>query len=204
MTAQFPEGEISAALSSLQRLSDDELQQFLDNEDFFERTVMDLPQVQKWQNEKEMLLASNKSLAEYNLTFEPKLKEGKQSLMNLYQQARSLTDELETKRAQFESLSSRTSLDTTHALLATAAAESEEKSDALTESFLDPHSEIDVDTFLSQFVPLRVTAHLRKLKADKMAEIVNSQRTRPNYSSTSSPYPNNAQMMPQPGPSPYM
>lgn len=48
-----------------------------------------------------MLLASNKSLAEYNLTFEPKLKEGKQSLMNLYQQARSLTDELETKRAQY-------------------------------------------------------------------------------------------------------
>lgn len=47
-----------------------------------------------------MLIASNKSLAEYNLGFEPTLKEGKQSLMELYQKARSLTDELETKRAQ--------------------------------------------------------------------------------------------------------
>lgn len=56
--------------------------------------------MKKWENDKEILIASNKSLAEYNLTFEPKLKEGKQGLMELYQKARALTDELETKRAQ--------------------------------------------------------------------------------------------------------
>jgi len=195
MTAQLPEAEISAALQSLNRLSDDELQKFIESEEYFENFVSQLPQVKKWENDKEMLIASNKSLAEYNLTFEPKLKEGKQGLMELYQKARSLTDELETKRAQLESLSSRTSLDTTHALLQAAAAEAEEKSDALTESFLD--GSMELESFLAQFVPLRVSAHLRKLKADKMAEIVNSHRTRSTFSAV--PYPtNNHPMMPHP------
>lgn len=57
-------------------------------------------QVKQWDSEKEMLMASNKSLAEYNLAYEPKLKDGKAVLMELYEKARALADELETKRAQ--------------------------------------------------------------------------------------------------------
>jgi len=45
-------------------------------------------------------MASNKSLAEFNLTFEPKLQAGKAALMELYEQARGVTDEMETRRAQ--------------------------------------------------------------------------------------------------------
>lgn len=88
-------------------------------------------------------------------------------------------------------------MDTTHALIQTAAAESEEKSEALTESFLD--GSMDLDSFIGDYVPLRVTAHLRKLKADKMGELANAHRTRPTFSS-GVPYPtNNHSMMPQPG-----
>jgi len=45
-------------------------------------------------------MASNRSVAEYNLTFEPKLREGKAALMEHYERARALSDELETKRGQ--------------------------------------------------------------------------------------------------------
>lgn len=94
-----------------------------------------------------------------------------------------------------ESLGSRTSLDTTHALLLSAAAESEEQSDNLSESFLD--GSLDLESFLSQYVPLRQTSHLRKLKADKLAELISSQqRSRGSYSGA--PYPTTP-MMPQPG-----
>jgi hypothetical protein len=57
--------------------------------------------VKAWEAEKDVLMAANKSLAESNLTFEPMLREGKSTLIELYEKARSLTDELETKRATF-------------------------------------------------------------------------------------------------------
>jgi len=194
MSAQLPESDVTNALSSLERLTDDELKRLINDEDNFDDFVRNLPQVQKWENDKEVLLASNKSLAEYNLSFEPTLTEGKLELTELYKKVRNLMDEVETKRAQLESLGSRTSLDTTHALLLTAHAESEEQTDGLSESFLN--GSLDVESFLSQYVPLKQVSHLRKLKADKLAELIHSQRSREgNISST--PYPT-TQMMPQP------
>lgn len=182
-------------------------------------------------------MASNKSLAEFNLTFEPKLKTGKAALMELYEKARGVTDELETKRAQLgecclsirllvlifiecslsnlnerspdfffififypimiESLYSRTSLDTTHALLQTAALEAEEESDKITEQFLD--GLMDAETFMSQYEPARCLSHMRRLKSEKMAELVKqSQRGRTSFS-TSVPYPTSPPQMPMPG-----
>jgi len=129
------------------------------------------------------------------LTYEPKLKEGKTVLMELYEKARSLTDELETKRAQLESLSSRTSLDTTYALLQTASAEAEEESETISEQFLS--GGMETDAFITKFVAQRTTAHLRRLKSEKMGELVSSQRTRPSFNA---PYPTGPGMpMPMPG-----
>jgi len=171
------------------------------------------------------MMASNKSLAEFNLTYEPKLKDGKATLMALYEKARSLTDELEPKRAQLgkliviflvfiasiakyknrkgfivfivflESLSSRTSLDTTYALMQAASAEAEEECDGLSEKFVE--GQMDPETFLNQFLPLRTTAHLRRLKCEKMGELISSQRNRASFNSA--PYPTIPASMPMPG-----
>ena len=43
-------------------------QDILNNEDKFDQFIRDLPQMKALQEEKEMLLTSNKSLAEYNLS----------------------------------------------------------------------------------------------------------------------------------------
>jgi len=201
MAASLPEHDVANALSSIERLTDEELSKLLSDEDYFEDFIKKLAQVQKWENDKEILIASNKSLAEYNLTFEPKLNEGKQALVELYERARRLKEELVTKQAQLESLGARTSLDTTHALLQAAAAESEEKSDSLTEQFLE--GSLDSDEFIKKFVELRTEAHTRKLKAEKMGELINTQRTSRSYSTggIGVPYPTNSGMMiPQPMP----
>jgi len=190
---QLPEAEIHSALATLQSLSDEDLQGLIDDEAKFESYVIALPQVRNVEAEKEMLIASNKSLAEFNLAYEPKLKEGKATLMELYEKARSLTDELETKRGQLESLNSRTSLDTTYALLQTACAEADEESETVSEKLL--HGDMDVDSFTQQFVPLRVKAHLRRLKAEKMGELVTSTQRNRSYSA---PYPTGPAQMPQP------
>jgi len=190
--------DVEEAVKNLEVLTDDQLSKLMNDEAAFEEYFKNLPQIRKWEGEKDTLMATNKSLAEFNLTFEPKLKAGKAALMELYEQARGVTDELETKRAQLESLYSRTSLDTTHALLQTAAMEADEESEKLAEQFLD--GSLDVDAFMNQFEPLRCKAHMRKLKTEKMAELVQqSNRGRTGYSSSAVPYPTSPPQMPMPG-----
>lgn len=60
--------------------------------------------------------------------------------------------------------------DTALALLQTAAAESEETSEQIVKQFLD--KELPIDGFLEQFMVSRKAMHLRKLKADKMSELI--------------------------------
>lgn len=97
-----------------------------------------------------------------------------------------------------ESLYSRTSLDTTHALLETASMEADEESEKLTEQFLD--GSIDIDAFINQFEPLRCKAHMRRLQTEKMAELVQqSQRGRISFPSAGVPYPTSPPNMPMPG-----
>lgn len=57
-------------------------------------------------------------------------------------------------------------------ILKAASAESEEKSDKIAEDFLD--SSLSMDEFLDQFKSVRMEMHLRKLKVDKMKELLRS------------------------------
>jgi len=195
MSTQLPDGELNSALGNLMALTDDELIKLIEDDSAFESFVQNLAQVKQWESEKEMLMTSNKSLAEFNLTYEPKLTEGKAALMELYERARSLGDEVEIKRAKVESLSSRTSLDTTYAVLQTAAAEADEESETFAEKFL--LGEVDVDTFVNKFISLRTTAHLRRVKSEKMGDIVQAQRNRSTFSTA--PYPTGSPSIPMPG-----
>lgn len=55
-------------------------------------------------------------------------------------------------------------------ILKASAAESEEKSDQISENFLDKG--ITIDEFLDEFKSIRIEMHLRKLKVDKMQELL--------------------------------
>lgn len=56
-------------------------------------------QVKNLGQDKEMLIASNKSLAEYNLSMEPKIRQGKEMLCHQYEKARSLKEEYDVLRS---------------------------------------------------------------------------------------------------------
>lgn len=62
------------------------------------------------------------------------------------------------------------STETALALLQTAAAEMEEESDKIASKFLD--GSLDIEDFLQQFTETRKLMHLRKVKADKMSELI--------------------------------
>lgn len=65
-------------------------------------------------------------------------------------------------------------LDTAVVLLQSATLQAEEESEQLAEKFLE--KTLDVDTFVEEFQQRRKRAHLRKVKADKMKELVARQK----------------------------
>lgn len=56
----------------------------------------------------------------------------------------------------------------------TAAAESEDASEAIVKQLMD--KELSVEQFLEQFLAARKTMHMRKVKADKMDELARQMR----------------------------
>lgn len=98
------------------------------------------------ESEKDMLLASNKSLAEYNLSWEPKITTGKQKLVELYQIACQMEKSVEEREKMMGSQGDNINIDTALAMLQSSTTQAEEESEALAEKFLD--RTLDVDTFV--------------------------------------------------------
>lgn len=86
---------------------------------------------------------------------------------------------------QLESKKSDNTPDTALALLQTKAAESEENSEKASTKFQE--KEIAIEEFLEQFQSTRKEMHLRKLKIEKMIELM---RQQPTNNRNGTPYPN--------------
>jgi ESCRT-I complex subunit VPS37 len=94
------------------------------------------------------------------------------------------------------------------ARLQASSAESEEQSEKLADEFFE--NNLSIDEFLEQFKSSRAVMHLRKLKSEKMQELLrrgaqHSNATQPgNFSSTgfyqNTPYPNMPSMPAYPMP----
>ncbi|CAG0888981.1 unnamed protein product [Darwinula stevensoni] len=174
-------GTIKGALSFLEHLNTEELNQFY-NDSRIEDLVKDIPQVKNLESEKEVLMASNKSLAEFNLKHELPLGMARERLISKSEKAQELLSRVERKKVELESLSEGQSLDTIHALMQAAASEADGKSEDLVEKFLD--GSMDVETFLEKYPEVRKMAHLRKVRADKMGELLAQQEGNRRYSSS--------------------
>ncbi|CAL1533765.1 unnamed protein product [Lymnaea stagnalis] len=159
-----------AAVALLQHLDRSELQHLLDNESKLQGLVDDLPQVKALNIEHDEIVATNKSLAEYNLSMQPKLENLKSSLASSYDTLNKLKSELSEKKAVLDSLVDKQSLDTILALLQTETAKTEEESEQLADSFCD--SNMQIEEFLAQYLPKRTLAHVRRIKSERFAELI--------------------------------
>ncbi|KAM7360980.1 vacuolar protein sorting 37B [Cochliomyia hominivorax] len=206
---------------SINPLTTEELKDLLnDDEKLDERidAVLENLKVQK-----DSLFTENRSKAERNIEKEPQLIELKGKIAELNEEGKQCCEAVQEKLALMKEKSGSVSQETALALLQTAAAESEENSEAIVKKFTD--NEINVEAFLEEFLPARKIMHLRKLKAEKMQELMRRQTPRniggmgPAYSNIPSsgfypaprptyggsggvPYPMGP-MMPMPPPRPY-
>ncbi|XP_033359183.1 vacuolar protein sorting-associated protein 37B-like [Bombus vosnesenskii] len=203
------EPDIPAALGLLSHLTNDELKELLNDDSKFEDIVKDVKQFKNLETEKELLMASNTSLAEFNLSKQPELQEGKQILKELSEKGSRLCTSVKEKLDEIKNKSGEMTADTALDLLQTAAAEIEEESETIAEKFLA--GDMEVDEFLEQFLSRRKLMHLRKVKVDKLRELIRKSHTAvgPGYPIASNfrslapavPYPAGPVSMPMPVPS---
>lgn len=162
----------AAAVGILQHLDKNELQNLLDDSDKLDSLIQDLQQVKNIQTDREMMLARNKSMADFNLSLQNRLENLKSEVARGYEDANKLKIDLAQDKSKIDSHPNRLLPDTALALLQTAAASSEESSEQFAEQFCD--NKISVDSFLENYLPVRTVAHLRQVKVKKMRELMNS------------------------------
>ncbi|KAM7452058.1 Vacuolar protein sorting-associated protein 37B [Porites harrisoni] len=165
---------IQGIMSLLQHVDKGELKDLLDNEEQLNVIISDNDEVQKIAGYRDMLMASNKSLAEHNLSQKPKLERNKQLLIDAHQNKALIQAEFEKNRTKLEAFSTQYSPDTTLALLQTSAAQAEEEAEKTADKFLD--GEMNVEDFIQTFQSQKTLHHLRRIKTEKLTELLRSRR----------------------------
>ncbi|KAI1709778.1 modifier of rudimentary (Mod(r)) protein domain-containing protein [Ditylenchus destructor] len=176
-------------MAQVRNYTEDQLQNLLNDEDRLNAMVESMPQVSSVLSDKELKLAQCKSFAEYNLSMEPKMREGAARLKATYDSVLREKQEVEQLKNRLGSIADDRSLDSISAILQAAVQEAEDESESIAEQFHD--GQLEIDDFIKQFDEKRILAHTRKIKSEKLSEIVRQQQYQPipNQNSYAHPYP---------------
>lgn len=132
-------------------------------------------QVKRLEQERQVLMASIRSLAEFNLGRQEDFESDRHKLTELVEEANKLKDQIEEKGKKLLELSKTTSLESTLTVVLTSASQAEEDSENIAQSFLS--EVIDYQQFVSNYIEKRKLAHLRRIKADRLRSETNESWT---------------------------
>ncbi|XP_013778997.1 vacuolar protein sorting-associated protein 37B-like isoform X2 [Limulus polyphemus] len=184
MNEVHPDYTVASVL--LQHSNTDELKRLLNEDLEVDRMINNLEQVKNIKAEREILLASNKSLSEFNLGREPSLLETRRKLAKMYSDAMELKKEMQENKQKLDENGQQVSLDTILSMLQTSAAQSEEETEEMADRLLN--GDIPIEDFIEKYLEKRKVAHLRRVKAEKMAELLAQKRNLSNSMLPSSQY----------------
>lgn len=156
------------AKSAISYLPNAELEELLSNDEKLEERVNEVLRI--LDREKEKILSENRSVAEENVNKEPEIIERKSRISELLEQGKTLCLEVQEKLTELKEKKGDKTPDTVLTLLCAAAAQSEESSESIAAKL--QHSDITIDEYLEQFMNERKLMHARKLKSEKMQEII--------------------------------
>ncbi|XP_036916399.1 vacuolar protein sorting-associated protein 37C [Sturnira hondurensis] len=152
----------------------EELEAMQNDPEAIDRLAQESPEVQDLQLEREMALATNRSLAEQNLEFQGPLEISRSNLSDKYQELRKLVERCQEQKAKLEKFSSALQPGTLLDLLQIESMKIEEESEAMAEKFLE--GEVSLETFLENFSSMRVLSHLRRVRVEKLQDVVRKPR----------------------------
>ncbi|NP_001025385.1 VPS37B subunit of ESCRT-I b [Danio rerio] len=158
--------EISGFQSGFSGYSSEQIMEILEDEEKLTSIARDSGEKQEMQQSKELMMASNRSLAEMNLNLQPDLDHQKIQLTKRYCCLQELHESYQLRRSTLGS----SSLDTLLALLQTEGAKIEEETENMADSFLD--GSMPLDSFIDDYQSKRKLAHLRRVKIDKLQEML--------------------------------
>ncbi|NXN95058.1 VP37C protein, partial [Rhinopomastus cyanomelas] len=157
-------------MDALRNRTVEELQELQDNKEEIERLALEAQEVQELQLEREMALAANRSLAEQNLKFQAPLETGRSELSSKYEELQRLAERCREQKAQLEKFSAALHPQTLLDLLQVESQKIEEESEKMAEKFLE--GEVPLEAFLESFAAVRKLSHLRRVRVEKLQEIV--------------------------------
>ncbi|XP_052611378.1 vacuolar protein sorting-associated protein 37B [Peromyscus californicus insignis] len=160
----------AASESRFAGLSLMQLHELLEDDAQLGDMVRGMEETQTVQLNKEMTLASNRSLAEANLLYQPQLDAQKAHLTQKYQELQVLFEAYQIKKTKLDKQSNSASLETLLALLQAEGAKIEEDTENMAEKFLD--GELPLDAFIDVYQSKRKLAHMRRVKVEKLQELV--------------------------------
>ncbi|XP_013884940.1 vacuolar protein sorting-associated protein 37C [Austrofundulus limnaeus] len=156
-------------MEKLQDLSQSELQELLDNPERVESMALESDEIQNIQLEREMALASNRSLAEQNLDMKPRLESQKEVLVERYSQLEAVRETYRQHCSLRDGMVGQVSPEALFPRLQTESSKTDAESEALADEFLD--GSLPLDSFLERFLLLRSLAHKRRVQMEKLQEI---------------------------------
>lgn len=157
-------------MEKLQDLSQSELQELLDNPERVESMALESDEIQNIQLEREMALASNRSLAEQNLDIKPRLESQKEVLVERYSQLEAVREAYRQHCSLKDGMAGQVSPEALFSRLQTEGSKTEAESEALADEFLE--GSLPLDSFLDRFLSLRSLAHKRRVRIEKLQEIL--------------------------------
>lgn len=157
-------------MEKLQDLSQSELQNLLDNSERVESMALESDEIQNIQLEREMALAANRSLAEQNLDVKPRLEKERGRLVEKYTELEEVREKYKQHCVLRDSIMGQVSPEGLLSRLQTEGANTEAESEVLADEFLE--GSISLDSFLERFLSLRSLAHTRRVRIEKLQEIL--------------------------------
>ncbi|CAO1407062.1 unnamed protein product [Diamesa tonsa] len=159
---------LSSACGQLSYMSSDELREYLNDDDKLDEKVNEI--LKSLETEKDVIISENRSLAESNLEKEPQIIECRSRINDLSSSGKELCESVQEKLNEIKSKSNNMNSETVLALLQTSAAENEEESESFAKQLMDNNS--SVEEFMDKFMTSRKIMHLRKLKSEKMQDLL--------------------------------
>jgi hypothetical protein len=160
----------------------DQLNKYLNDDEAADILVKTFESYQELLSQKESLEKTNRDLAQNNLNLEPRREEAKARIKrNIQEFEKAKQEYLSLKEAHDIQSSSigggaNMSLNSIRALLENRAIKEEEETDRQADEFFCTmnamHNEEEVNNFQKQFLEARTSAHIKKIKAEKMKELV--------------------------------
>ncbi|KAM9701278.1 LOW QUALITY PROTEIN: vacuolar protein sorting-associated protein 37B-like [Menidia menidia] len=147
-----------------------QLNEILEDDDKLSEMVQQMEEMQEVQQSKQQTLLQNRTLAQQNLALQPRLEQQKQELRAQYGRLQEGLEALQLRSSALDQRGGRASLDTLLALLQAEGAKVEEETENMADSFLE--GDVTLEVFVDSYRSSRTLAHLRRVKIERLQELV--------------------------------